>query len=92
MADVEVYGADIADGTVKTLRVRFKGARERTINRETALEWLAGGHSMITYSGSSHHGHRGHAIERVEIGETAFLRTDTKQVAADELHFPGHGH
>ena len=90
MADVEVFGAEIADGTVKTLRVRFKGTAERTISRDTALEWLAGGHSLITYSGSAHHGHRGHAIERVEVGDSAFLRTDTKLVASDELHFPGH--
>lgn len=92
MADVEVWGIEANGGKVSQLRVRFKGTAERTIPRETALEWLVGGHSLITYTGAPHHGHRGHAIERVEIGDEAYLRTDTKLIAQDDVQFGGHGH
>ena len=87
MADVEVWGIEAQDGKVTSLRVRFKGTAERTISRDTALEWLAGGHSLITYTGPHHHGHRGQAIERVEIGESAYLRTDTKPTPSDDVQF-----
>jgi hypothetical protein len=88
MADVEVVGAEFADGRVTTLRVRFKHTTERVIDRATSLAWLADGHSLLTYAGSAHHGQRGYAIERVEVDGEPFLRTDTKPVAKDELHFP----
>ncbi|MDP2304480.1 MAG: hypothetical protein Q8P18_00465 [Pseudomonadota bacterium] len=88
MADVEVVGAEIADGRVKTLRVRFKHTPERVIDRATGLAWLADGHSLLTYAGPAHHAERGHAIERVEVDGEAFLRTDTKPIAMDELRFP----
>jgi len=88
MADVEVIGAEMANGQVKTLRVRFKHTSERVIDRATALAWLAEGHSLLTYAGSAHHGERGYAIERVEVDEVPYLRTDTLPEAKDELHFP----
>lgn len=93
MADVEVYGAETSGGRVSTLKVRFKNTDVRTIDRETALRWLADGHSLIAYSGHPpHHCHRGDAIQSVEVGEERFLRTDTKPEAADHLVFPGHDH
>jgi hypothetical protein len=92
VADVEVVGAELADGRVKTLRVRFKHTTERVIDRATALSWLADGHSLLTYAGSANHGIRGHAIERVEVDGELFLRTDTKLEAKDDLHFPSAHH
>lgn len=93
MADVEVVGADLADGRVKSLKVRFKHTAERTIDRETAVRWLADGHSLFTWAGPSHHGTRGKAIELVEVDGEAFVRTDTQPVATDELVFPSaHAH
>ena len=92
MADVEVVGAELSDGRVKTLQVRFKRTAERTIDRATALAWLAEGHSLLTYAGPAHHGERGHAIERIEVEGEAYLRTDTRPVARDELTFPADHH
>ena len=91
MADVEVVGAELADGKVKQLRVRFKHTAERIIDRATALDWLGEGHSLITYAGPAHHGERGYAIERVEADGEPYLRTDTNPVAKDELKVP-HAH
>ena len=92
MADVEVVGAEMADGRVKTLRVRFKHTSERVIDRATGLAWLADGHSLLTYAGPAHHGERGYAIERIEVDGEWYMRTDTKPVAQDELHFPAAHH
>ena len=91
MAHIEVFGADPHHGTVSTLQVRFTGVAPRTIDRATALEWLAGGHSMITVAGEGSHAVRGHAIERVEVDGAVYLRTDTTPEAHDHLEFP-HGH
>ncbi len=91
MADVEVYAAEPAHGRVQKLTVRFKNAAPRAIDRDTALAWLRDGHSLITYAGPAHHGHRGYAIERVEVDGEVYLRTDTQPVAEDHLSFPG-GH
>lgn len=91
MADIEVFHAEPHSGTVSTLQVRFKGVAPRTISRATALEWLAGGHSLVTYAGEGSHAVRGFAIERVEAGGEVWLRTDTTPEASDHLEFP-HGH
>ncbi|MFZ5482439.1 MAG: hypothetical protein ACOZNI_37095 [Myxococcota bacterium] len=91
MADVEVLAADVADGRVRSLRVRIKNASERTIDRDTALRWLSDGHSLITYAGHGHHGVRGYALQKVEVGEDAFIRTDTTPESTDHVAFP-HGH
>lgn len=85
MADVEVWGVELADKRVKSLRVRFKNAAERTIDRETALSWLAAGHSMILTTGTPQHPHRGASLERVEVDGEAFVRTDTHPEAADHV-------
>lgn len=91
MAEIEVLAADTEGTTIRSLRVRFKGTAERTVSRETALEWLVGGHSMLAYAGSGSHATRGLALERVEVGSDAFIRTDTRLEAADHLVFPtGH--
>jgi hypothetical protein len=92
MADVEVVGAEHADSRVRSLRVRFKNTAERTIDRATALAWLADGHSLLTYAGPAHHAERGLAIERVEVDGEPFLRTDTRPIARDELTFPAGHH
>ena len=92
MADVEVVGAEIADGRVTSLRVRFKHTTERVIDRATGLAWLAEGHSLLTYAGPSHHAERGYAIERVEVDGEPYMRTDTNPVAKDELRFPAAHH
>lgn len=92
MADVEVHGAEIADGRIRSLKVRFKNADERTVDRATALRWIEDGHSLVVCSGHGHHVHRGGSIVRVEVGEEPFLRTDTKPEASDAVAFPAHGH
>lgn len=92
MADVEVVGAELSDGKVKSLRVRFKRAAERTIDRATALAWLAEGHSLLTYAGPAHHPERGYAVERVEVDGEPYLRTDTTAEAKDDLRFPAAHH
>ncbi len=91
MADIEVHSAETEGTTIRNLRVRFQGTAERTISRETALAWLAGGHSMLATAGSGSHRTRGLALERVEVGGEAFIRTDTRPEAADHVVFP-HGH
>jgi hypothetical protein len=91
MADVEIHGADVADGRVRTLTVRFKNAATHTIDRETALRWLADGHALVTYAGPAHHGTRGHSVVAVEVDDASYLRTDTQPVAEDSLTFP-HAH
>jgi hypothetical protein len=92
MADVEVVGAEMAGDKVANLTVRFKHTAERTIDRATALAWLAEGHSLLTYAGPAHHGDRGLAIELVEVGEHQYLRTDTLPEPKDHLVFPAHAH
>ncbi len=92
MADVEVHAAEPAHGRIQTLRVRFKNAPERTIDRATALAWLAEGHALLTYAGTPQHPHKGYAIQRVEVDGEPFLRTDTEPTAADHLVFPDGGH
>lgn len=93
MADVEVYGAELADGRIQSLRVRFKNAQERTIDRATALRWIEDGHSLVACSGHPpHHVHRGGSIVRIDLDDTPWLRTDTRPEAADSVEFPGHAH
>ncbi len=93
MADIEVHAADPNHGRIATLKVRFKNGPARTIDRDTAVRWLADGHSLVTYAGHGAHGTRGTSIQLVEVGEEHFLRTDTAAEAADDVHFPAaHGH
>ncbi len=91
MADIDVLTADLHAGRIRTLKVCFKNASPRTIDRETALGWLRAGHSLIPVSGHGHHLTRGAALERVEVDGAEFVRTDTSPVAADDVHFAG-GH
>lgn len=88
MADIEVLSAEVRDGRVATLEVHIKGTPPRKIDRDTALNWLRGGHSLIPVSGHGHHVNRGGAIERVEVEDAEYLRTDTRPAASDEIHFP----
>lgn len=92
MADIEVIHASVTGGKVTSLEVRMVGVAPRSIDRATALKWLAGGHSLIPVSGHGHHTVRGAALERVEVGEDHFLRTDTEVVAEDHVSFPAGGH
>ncbi len=91
MADIEVKSAAVEGGKVRSLVVAMVGLADRTIDRETALAWLAGGHSLIPCAGHGHHRARGAAIERIEVEGAAYLRTNTRVEAADDVHFPG-GH
>jgi hypothetical protein len=91
MADIEVLKADMQGGRLTSLETRFKGTEPRRIDRATALLWLREGHSLIPVAGHGHDLHRGGAIEGIEVDGEVYLRTDTKPVAADEVHFP-HGH
>jgi hypothetical protein len=88
MADIQVLRATMAGGRVATLEVQMIGVAARTISRETALAWLAGGHSMIPVAGHGHDLVRGAAIERVEVGDEPFIRTDTRPEPEDVVEFP----
>src|SRR5688572_20583229 len=88
MAYIDVLAADLRGGRNQQLTVRFKNAAPRTIDRATALLWLEEGHSMNPMRGHGHEVHQGRALERLEVGEEVFVRTDTKRVAADEVAFP----
>lgn len=92
MADIEVIHAAVQNGKVTSLEVKMVGIAPRTIDRATALAWLAGGHSLIPVAGHGHGAVRGAAFERVEVGEEHFLRTDTEPVAEDHVSFPAGGH
>jgi hypothetical protein len=92
MADIEVLAAAVVSGRVTSLQVKMVGVVAREINRETALGWLAGGHSLIPVAGHGHATVRGAALERVEVGDAVFLRTDTLPVAEDAIQFPADGH
>lgn len=94
MAEVEVLGCDMADGRVRSLKVRFKGTTPRQIDRDTALQWVAAGHALVPTA--DHHGH-GHAasggsLVRVEVDGVAYLRGDTQAEAADQVVIPGGHH
>lgn len=93
MADIDVLSADLQSGRLQSLKVSFKNASPRTIDRATALHWLREGHSLIPVSGHGHHVTRGTALERVEVDGAEYVRTDTQAVAQDDIHFAGgHGH
>ncbi|MSQ01081.1 MAG: hypothetical protein EXR71_04185 [Myxococcales bacterium] len=91
MAEIEVKSAAAEGGRILTLRVAMGGLADRTIDRDTALAWLAAGHSLIPCSGQGHQRARGPAIERVEVDGAAYLRTNTRADAVDDVHFPA-GH
>jgi len=91
MADIEVTAVNLTGGRVQTLQIQFKRSAARTIDRATALGYLREGHSLIPVSGHGYHVTRGGAIERVEVDGEEYLRTDTRVVAADEVHLP-HAH
>ena len=88
MADIEVLHAELVGGRVISLEVKLLGVAPRVIDSATALGWLAGGHSLIPVAGHGHGAVRGAALERVEVGEEFFLRTDTAPLAEDAIHFP----
>jgi len=88
MADIDVVGAEVKQGRVNSLSVRFKGNLTRTIDRDTALHWLAEGHSLVPVAGHGHHLHRGQALERVEVEGEVYIRGDFSLEAADFVGFP----
>ena len=92
MADIEVLRAALSGGRLTRLQVKMVGVRPREISRDTALSWLAGGHSLIPVAGHGHATVRGAAIERIDVGEEAFLRTDTRVLPEDSVQFPAVGH
>lgn len=86
-----MIGAEVQGGRLNGLKVRFKGNLERQVNRDTVLQWLYEGHSLIPVSGHGHHVHRAPCLERVEVDGELYIRSDRALNAADEVHFP-HGH
>lgn len=93
MADIDVLSADIQGGRLSKLKIRFKGNLSREIDRDTALDWLYQGHSLIPVAGHGHHVSRAACLERVEVDGEWFVRTDTQKINQDEIHFPAsHGH
>ncbi|HNC97513.1 MAG TPA: hypothetical protein PKY30_19555 [Myxococcota bacterium] len=91
MADIDVVGAEVKEGRLNSLSVRFKGNLARKIDRDTALDWLAQGHSLIPVSGHGHHVSRGRALERVEVDGQPWIRCDFLLEAADHVPLPA-GH
>ncbi len=85
MADVLVQGATISGGRVQKLRVRMHRIEPRTIDRDTAVQWLRDGHSLVPVIA----GRRGTRIQLVEVGDDVAIRMDNQAVAEDAL--PGVG-
>lgn len=82
MADVRVKRGTVVDGRVTALVVGFDGLADRTIDRATALGWLADGHSFVPVID----GARGPALQRVEVADDRFvIRTDNAPVDEDAL-------
>lgn len=81
MGFVNVYGGDMAEGRIRSLRVKMHGLPPRTIDRDTALSWLRDGHSLVPRIGKSD----GAALQLVEVGEDRFVRTDNTPEPADLL-------
>lgn len=90
MADIEVVSAQVSNGRLNGMKIRFKGNLERELDRDTVLRWLREGHSLIPVVGHGHHVHRGPCLELVEVDGEAFVRTDRRGEAVDEVTFPGH--
>ncbi len=90
MADIQILRADVSNGRIQSLEVRFPNTTPRTISRETAVAWAQAGHSLIPVAGHGHDVHRGAGLGLVEVGEELFLRTDTRAESSDVVGFPGH--
>ena len=85
MGHVRVHGVDISEGKIQSMRVELVGLPHRTIDRATALAWMADGHSLVPVIGGVEHT----ALQLVEVpaAETVehFIRTDNAPTAQDEL-------
>lgn len=81
MGEVLVTGGAVEGGRITSLTVELIGLPGRTIDRDTALAWLADGHSLIPRVG----GRRGTALQRVEVGDDLFIRADNAPEPADAL-------
>jgi hypothetical protein len=90
MADIEVLSADMRDGRINNLTIRFKGNLERKIDRDKTLLYLREGHSLIPVHGHGHQIERGPGLLCIEVEGEAFVRSDTTSEASDQIHFPGH--
>lgn len=85
MARVQVYGADVQGDRIAALRVKFHNLPARTIDRDTAIDWLMGQHSFVPVLGD---GTNGPALLLVEMGEDEpefFVRNDSEKTSADAL-------
>lgn len=85
MARVLVHAADLSDGRITRMQVQLGALPRRTIDRDTAISWMADHHSFIPVVG----GAQGMALQLVEIPEgdevSHVIRHDNDKVDADAL-------
>ena len=83
MGLVLVYGADKQGAMVVNLRVKIPKLPARTIDRDTALQWMSDGHSLIPVV----HGQQQPVLQRVDVGDEPqwFIRHDNAKEASDAL-------
>lgn len=90
MAEIHVLHATMQGDRIATLQVQFPNAKAREIDRATLVRWLRDGHSFVPVAGHGHDVHRGAALSLIELGDDAFVRSDTRAEATDRVTFPGH--
>jgi len=82
MGEVLVSGGSLTAGRISSLSVELIGLGTRTIDRDTALQWLREGHSFLPVRA----GQRLSALQLVEVADGDWsIRTDNKAVPEDAL-------
>ncbi len=84
MGRIWVVGADFVEGRVNRLAVRIAGLPPRTVDRDTAVQWLRDGHSLLPATTVGTALGTLQAVDPSDDG-TWYLRTDTANEAADQL-------
>jgi hypothetical protein len=81
MARVEVLSAEMKDERVETLVVNLHNLGERSLDRQTAIQWMRDGHSFIPK------GKEGllPALQLCEVDQESYIRNDHQAIAADDL-------
>jgi hypothetical protein len=81
MGHVEVIGATVSGGRIERLKVKIPNIPVRTIDRDTAIQWLRDGHSLIPVVG----GVEQPALRLADVEDVPFIRQDTANAPEDTL-------
>ena len=82
MARVEIHNVTMAENQIASLNVKLFNLEARTIDRDTAIQWLKDGHSFIPVKD----GAAQPALQLVEVGDGVFIRPDSKADQADAVY------